>query len=79
MSKNLPVEAFIAFGSNLGNRYQYISNALKALEFERDDQKLKLTETSFLYESEPKYFLDQGKFLNGVVKVCLIYHNIFTH
>jgi dihydroneopterin aldolase/2-amino-4-hydroxy-6-hydroxymethyldihydropteridine diphosphokinase/dihydropteroate synthase/2-amino-4-hydroxy-6-hydroxymethyldihydropteridine diphosphokinase/dihydropteroate synthase len=59
------VVAFIAFGSNKGNRVRNISKALELLE----KGKISVLDTSFLYESSPMYVVDQPKFLNGVIKV----------
>ena len=57
----------IAIGSNLGDRYANIEKALYQMERKHED--IAITGTSFLYESEPKYVLDQQKFLNCVVTV----------
>ena len=57
--------AFIAVGSNVGDRFNMIRGALK----EMDKRGLKVKKTSSLYESEPMYVLDQPKFLNGACEV----------
>ncbi|KAH8919827.1 Dihydropteroate synthase [Atractiella rhizophila] len=59
-------EAFIALGTNLGERYENVRNALKRLEA---DDRVKVEETSGLYESEPMYVTDQPRFLNAVIKI----------
>lgn len=57
--------AFIALGSNVGDRFQMVSEALRML----DKRGLKVLRTSSLYESKPMYVLDQPEFLNGVCQV----------
>lgn len=56
---------FVALGSNMGDRFQWIQDALKEL----DRRRLKVKRTSSLYESMPMYVLDQPVFLNGVCEV----------
>ena len=58
--------AYIAVGSNLGDRFQNIRKALQLLEL---DGNVRLTQTSFLYETEPMYVTDQPNFLNGAVEI----------
>ena len=58
--------AYIAFGSNVGNQLQNINEAIVALNSIEGTDVLA---TSSLYESEPMYFLDQPKFINGVLKI----------
>lgn len=58
------VSVFIAFGSNLGEREKNISTALSLLS-----SKCAILKTSTIIETEPVGIIDQGKFLNGVVKV----------
>jgi 2-amino-4-hydroxy-6-hydroxymethyldihydropteridine diphosphokinase len=58
------VEAYIAFGSNIGDREENISRALKILK-----HKIKITKTSSLYETKPMYLENQDWFLNGVTKI----------
>ncbi|KAI9924972.1 hypothetical protein ASPWEDRAFT_118592 [Aspergillus wentii DTO 134E9] len=57
--------AFIALGSNVGDRIEMIESAL--LEMERANIKVK--RTSSLFETEPMYVLDQDPFINGVCEV----------
>ena len=57
----------IAVGSNLEDRYVNIEKALRQMEGKHEG--ITITGTSFLYESEPMYVLDQQKFLNCVVTV----------
>lgn len=58
--------AYIAFGSNTGDQIQNIIAAIDALNSIKDT---KVLETSSLYESEPMYYLDQPKFVNGALKL----------
>ena len=57
--------AIIALGSNIGNRFEHIEDALHAME----DRGLVVQRVSPLYETEPMYVLDQDVFLNGVCEV----------
>ena len=57
------VEAYIAFGSNIGEREANINNAFDLLK-----QKVKIIKCSALYETKPMYVEDQGWFLNGVAR-----------
>lgn len=58
------VEAYIAFGSNIGKREANINNAFDLLK-----QKMKIIKRSALYETKPMYVEDQDWFLNGAAKV----------
>lgn len=57
--------AFIAFGSNVGDRVAMIEEGLRAME----RREMKLLRTSSLWETDPMYVADQGRFLNGVCEV----------
>jgi hypothetical protein len=57
--------AYIAFGSNLGDRVGHIERALLALS----QKGLPVRSMSFLYETEPMYVRNQDSFLNGVCEV----------
>lgn len=57
--------AFVAFGSNVGDRVAMIEEGLRAME----DRKIKLVRTSSLWETEAMYVVNQGRFLNGVCEV----------
>lgn len=57
-------DVHVALGSNIGDRYQAICNALLKLQ-----EICTVVRTSFLYETPPMYHLDQNPFLNAV---CLI-------
>ena len=58
------VEAYIALGTNVGNREANIKAALGLLK-----EKVKVTSTSALYETKPMYVEKQGWFLNAAVKI----------
>lgn len=58
-------DVFIALGSNVGDRFRAVKNAVKEL----DKRGIKVKRTSSLYQSAPMYVLDQPTFLNGVCQV----------
>ncbi|KAK3398732.1 putative multifunctional folic acid synthesis protein [Sordaria brevicollis] len=57
--------AYIALGSNLGDRIGWIEKACK----EMDARGIKVKRTSCLWETEPMYVLDQDRFVNGACEV----------
>ncbi|WP_010285437.1 2-amino-4-hydroxy-6-hydroxymethyldihydropteridine diphosphokinase [Bacillus timonensis] len=57
--------AYIALGTNLGNREHYLCSALKAIQ----DEKVLITDFSSIYETDPVGYEDQNQFLNMVIKV----------
>ena len=59
------VEAYLGFGSNLGDREENIRHAV-----ERLSESVCGVQTSSLYETEPWGYLNQPKFLNMVCR-CL--------
>lgn len=58
-------KAYIALGSNLGDRIAEIEKACR----EMDARGIRVTRTSSLWETEPMYFADQDRFINGVCEV----------
>ena len=58
-------KAYIALGSNLGNRIRNIERACDEL----DAAGLRVLRTSLLYETKPMYVEDQGEFINGACEV----------
>jgi len=58
--------AYIALGSNLGDRIAWIEKACN----EMDARGIKVKRTSSLWETEPMYVLDQDRFVNGACEVC---------
>ncbi|KAI0160403.1 Dihydropteroate synthase [Xylariaceae sp. FL1272] len=57
--------AYIALGSNLGDRVAMIEQACR----EMDARGIKIKRTSSLWETEPMYVLDQDRFVNGACEV----------
>ncbi|CAG8890976.1 unnamed protein product [Penicillium egyptiacum] len=57
--------AFIALGSNVGDRVEMIEQAC----LEMDRVGIKVKRTSSLFETTPMYVLDQDTFINGVCEV----------
>ena len=58
--------AYIGFGSNIGDRFAYISQAMQWL-LKADD--VSLIQVSSLYETEPVGYEKQDWFLNGVLAI----------
>lgn len=69
--------AAIALGSNVGDRIANIEKAVKALG---EADECKLVDTSFLYETEPMYMTNQGRFINGACRIAttLSPHQLLT-
>jgi dihydroneopterin aldolase/2-amino-4-hydroxy-6-hydroxymethyldihydropteridine diphosphokinase len=63
-------KVYISFGSNMGEREQYIENMLEGL---KADDKFKITGVSDIIETEPYGYTEQGKFLNGVLCADTLY------
>ncbi|KAL2061578.1 hypothetical protein VTL71DRAFT_6955 [Oculimacula yallundae] len=57
--------AYIALGSNLGNRIEWIEQACNMMK----ERGIDIKRTSGLWETEPMYVTDQEQFLNGVAEV----------
>ena len=64
-SSNRTSRVFVAVGSNLGDRYNNIRRSVELL----CQKDVSLVQTSFLYETDPMYVLDQPAFLNGAIEV----------
>lgn len=60
--------AYIAIGSNLGDRQKNIEDAMALLNA---TGWIKIEETSSIYETEPIGGPEQGKYLNGVIKLSV--------
>ncbi|WLR50928.1 2-amino-4-hydroxy-6-hydroxymethyldihydropteridine diphosphokinase [Bacillus tianshenii] len=58
--------AYIALGSNVGNREE---NLLLALQMLSEHSSITINATSSIYETEPVGYTDQPQFLNMVVRV----------
>ena len=63
-------QAYIAFGSNLGDRQTYIDNGIKAL---KADFHNRVEKVSDILETKPYGGVEQGDFLNGVLKMDTLY------
>lgn len=61
--------AYIALGSNLGDRVAWIEMACKKM----DERGIKVKRTSGLWETEPMYVVDQENFLNGACEVSVLF------
>lgn len=53
---------YLAFGTNQGNRLKNVKQSIDELS----RRKVHVTRCSALYQSEPMYYTDQPRFLNGV-------------
>ena len=58
--------AFIAIGSNIGDRLRYLKDGIKQLNAH---DKIKVVNASSVYETDPVGFTDQDAFLNMVIQV----------
>lgn len=56
---------FLSLGSSLGNREQYLKNALCLIE----NQIGKIKKKSNIYETQPWGFLDENLFLNQIIEI----------
>jgi 2-amino-4-hydroxy-6-hydroxymethyldihydropteridine diphosphokinase/dihydropteroate synthase len=62
--------AYVALGSNMGDRVAMIEQACKMMEA---SGRVKILQTSSLYETKAMYVLDQDNFVNGACEVSLIH------
>ncbi len=76
--KVVPHKAAIAIGSNLGDRFSNMELALRLFETDgihvnrlNEDSVVDVTDTSFMYETEPMYVVNQPKFINCA---CMVRH-----
>lgn len=76
VEKSATHRAYIAVGSNLGDRFRNIASALELLcdntlheDSSDEPTHVSLSKTSFLYETAPMYLTEQPSFFNGVVEV----------
>ncbi|GAK01802.1 2-amino-4-hydroxy-6-hydroxymethyldihydropteridine diphosphokinase [Geomicrobium sp. JCM 19055] len=58
--------AYIALGSNINPREEYLKSALQAMVVH---EQIAISSVSSIYETEPVGYLDQSQFLNMVCKV----------
>jgi 2-amino-4-hydroxy-6-hydroxymethyldihydropteridine diphosphokinase len=61
-----PIYSYIALGSNIGDREQYLSEAIRQLEAY---DSISVTGRSGIYETEPVGVKDQASFLNMVLEL----------
>lgn len=59
-------EAFVAFGSNMGNKKEYLENAIEGL---KNSKGCKVDKVSSIIETEPYGGVEQDVFLNGALKM----------
>jgi 2-amino-4-hydroxy-6-hydroxymethyldihydropteridine diphosphokinase len=59
-------DVFIALGSNIGNRANYLRNALREIN---ELKQTRVVKTSSIYETEPVGYTDQEAFLNMVATI----------
>ncbi|MEH7886636.1 2-amino-4-hydroxy-6-hydroxymethyldihydropteridine diphosphokinase [Bacillus sp. JJ1609] len=59
-------QAYIALGSNMGDRYEYLKKAILLLESHKE---VSVVNTSSIFETDPVGFTDQDQFLNMAVQV----------
>ena len=62
----LTKEVFIALGSNVGDREQYLCRAIHLLDCE---SSIKIIKQSTFIETEPVGPIEQRSFLNGVIEI----------
>jgi 2-amino-4-hydroxy-6-hydroxymethyldihydropteridine diphosphokinase len=58
--------AYIALGSNMGDRFEYLKKAIFLLN---SHDEIRVVNTSSIYETDPVGFTDQAQFLNMAVQV----------
>jgi len=64
-------KAYVAFGSNMGNREEHIK---KAIEKIKNDYNCKIGKISDVIYTKPYGNTDQGDFLNGVLEMDTLYN-----
>ncbi|WP_282156152.1 2-amino-4-hydroxy-6-hydroxymethyldihydropteridine diphosphokinase [Cytobacillus gottheilii] len=58
--------AFISLGSNIGDRFSYLQDAIEMLS---SNKKINMVNYSSVYETDPVGYEDQDRFLNMVIQV----------
>ncbi|ULL13347.1 2-amino-4-hydroxy-6-hydroxymethyldihydropteridine diphosphokinase [Paenibacillus sp. H1-7] len=58
--------AYIALGSNMGDRERFLSDAIRLLD---EHEAIQVSAQSNIYETDPVGYTDQGPFLNMAVEV----------
>ena len=62
--------AFIALGSNMGDKMNYINNAVEGI---KSNKKCRVKKVSTIIETEPYGGVEQDKFQNGVMEIETLY------
>ncbi|WP_242145725.1 MULTISPECIES: 2-amino-4-hydroxy-6-hydroxymethyldihydropteridine diphosphokinase [unclassified Bacillus cereus group] len=57
---------YIALGSNMGDRYTYLTQAINLLD---KNSNIQVEDVSSVYETDPVGYTDQNRFLNLVIKI----------
>lgn len=63
-------QVYLSIGSNLGEKRQ---NLERALEFLRQDQKIRISKVSDFIDTKPYGFTEQPDFLNGAIELFTLY------
>jgi dihydroneopterin aldolase/2-amino-4-hydroxy-6-hydroxymethyldihydropteridine diphosphokinase len=63
-------QAYLAIGSNMGERERYLTEAVERL---MDEPKIKAVRTSDWIETEPYGYTDQDAFLNGAIAIWTLF------
>ena len=63
----MTAKAYIGLGSNLGDSFQFLQNAVDALQ---QQPEISLTSVSPVYQSKPQGPQDQPDYLNAVVEIA---------
>lgn len=58
--------AYVALGSNIGDRERFLFDAIRQLD---DHEAIQVSAQSSIYETEPVGYTDQGSFLNMAIEV----------
>lgn len=66
MGSQLPCCAYLALGSNMGDRERYLQDAIQCLD---NHEHIYVSGRSRIYETEPVGYVDQDAFLNMVIEV----------
>jgi 2-amino-4-hydroxy-6-hydroxymethyldihydropteridine diphosphokinase len=59
-------EAYISFGSNMGDREDYLKQAIQKINLH---PSIQVEDISSIYETDPIGFVDQAQFLNMIIKI----------
>ena len=70
-NKKFEHRAFIALGSNIGNRINLLRAAVRGIQ---NNSKIKVNSLSSVYETKPYGYKKQSNFLNAVIEVFTSYN-----